>query len=455
MNVNKSVYVAFIASVAALGGFLFGFDTAVISGALSPLITYFNLEAQPAMQGWLVSSVLLGCVFGALGSGYLADKYGRKCALLWAGGLFLVSSIGSATAVTFFFFIICRLTAGLAVGIAAMVSPLYIAEISPVNIRGRMVALYQFAITIGVLIAFFSNNFLRDLAGRFEGMGPDSWSSVEIWRMMLGVAVIPSGLFLLLLLFVPESPRFYMLREKLQQARQTLLRINKPAVADSEMDSISRSLRTEKVSLKKLFHGPLRKATFIALYLSIVSQLSGIDIVLHYGPVILERAGFTFADSLSGQIVFGSVLVIFTLLAMWKVDSLGRKPLLFIGNAGIFLSLVLIGFLFNTDGSSDLALVVSVSFFVASFALSLGPIPWIVMSEIFPITIRGKAMAISTFALFGSTWLVAQLFPISISWLGEQKTFWLLALFTLPTFLFLWKVLPETKGRSLEDNKEL
>ncbi|PPL02144.1 MFS transporter [Parapedobacter indicus] len=420
---GRLIYVSFLACVAALGGFLFGFDTAVISGALSPLIRYFDLASQPALQGWLVSSVVLGSVVGALLSGYLSDRLGRKPTLVWVGILFLISSIGAAASGTFFLFVCFRLMAGIAVGIAAMVSPLYIAEVAPMEIRGRMVALNQFALTIGILIAYLSNHYIGNLLSSQANAAGSLFAGVEIWRIMLGTAAVPSLLFLLLLVFVPESPRFRMLADE------------------------ARSV----TSFADLVKTPMRRTTLIVLYLAIVSQLSGIDLVLHYGPLILERAGFSFVDSLGGQLVFGVVLVLFTLLAMWKVDTLGRRPLLFIGNAGICCTLFLIGYFFTDAAFSETGLLIAISCFVACFAFSMGPIPWIVMAEMFPTKVRGQAMALATFSLFGANWIIAQLFPISMEHLGESLTFWLLALITLPTFFFVWKYLPETKGKALEE----
>jgi len=420
---GRLIYVSFLACVAALGGFLFGFDTAVISGALSPLIRYFDLASQPALQGWLVSSVVLGSVVGALLSGYLSDRLGRKPTLVWVGILFLISSIGAAASGTFFLFVCFRLMAGIAVGIAAMVSPLYIAEVALMEIRGRMVALNQFALTIGILIAYLSNHYIGNLLSSQANAAGSLFAGVEIWRIMLGTAAVPSLLFLLLLVFVPESPRFRMLADE------------------------ARSV----TSFADLAKTPMRRTTLIVLYLAIVSQLSGIDLVLHYGPLILERAGFSFVDSLGGQLVFGVVLVLFTLLAMWKVDTLGRRPLLFIGNAGICCTLFLIGYFFTDAAFSETGLLIAISCFVACFAFSMGPIPWIVMAELFPTKVRGQAMALATFSLFGANWIIAQLFPISMEHLGESLTFWLLALITLPTFFFVWKYLPETKGKALEE----
>jgi SP family arabinose:H+ symporter-like MFS transporter len=447
-------YVSVISIVAALGGFLFGFDTAVISGALSSLITWFHLESSPVLQGWLVSSIILGSVLGAAISGFLADKYGRKQTLFFTAVLFLLSALGSATASSFIFFITARLIAGIAVGIAAMVAPLYISEVSPPRIRGRLVSMYQFAITVGVLAAYFSNDYIRQLSLNLNRYSPDSyiyWLLSDIWRAMLGSEILPSILFFLLLFFVPESPRYMMMGSRENAAMNILIRVSGNMTAKKEIIEIKEALSKETGSVKEMFMPGLRKATFIALFLSVVSQFSGIDIILHYGPVILERAGFSFGDSLYGQIIFGIVLVAFTVLSMWKVDSIGRKKLLFIGNAGIFLSLIAMGWFFNTSSPSETGLIISISFFIASFAFSLGPIPWIIMSEIFPTKIRGRAMAIATLVLFAANWIIAQLFPFLSSILGEHGTFWLLSALTIPTFFFTWKVLPETKGKSLEE----
>lgn len=448
---KQFVYVWFVAAVAALGGFLFGFDTAVISGALSPLIQYFGLTSQPAFQGWLVSSVVLGSGVGALLSGYSADRFGRKSTLVLAGVFFLMSSVGSAVTNTFSLFICFRLMAGLAVGIAAMVSPLYIAEVAPVAIRGRMMVLNQFALTIGILVAYLSNNYVGSVVVNQAHALGGLFLGVEIWRVMLGAAVIPSLVFLLLLVFVPESPRFLMLKQQDTEALKILQNLNGSHVAQKEVQLIRMSIAGKPISIGDLFKPPLRATTFVALYLAIVSQLSGIDLVLHYGPLILERAGFSFVDSLGGQLVFGIVLVVFTLLAMWKVDTLGRRPLLFAGNAGICIALVLIGYFFTDTAFSETGLLVAISCFVACFAFSMGPIPWIVMAELFPTQIRGQAMALATFSLFGANWVIAQFFPVSMEYLGASATFWLLALITLPTFFFIWKILPETKGKVLEE----
>lgn len=460
MDKNKAVdkgnrpFFIVVCIITAFGGFLFGFDTAVISGALSPLTEYFQLGDSPVLLGWTVSSVLLGSVLGAAVSG-IADRIGRKKTLLIAGFLFTISAFWSAIAGSLIIFIVARLIGGFGVGMAAMVAPLYISEISPPKIRGRMVSMYQFSITIGVLIAYFSNEYFRSLSEGFtqEKRTGDlfDWVLTDVWRVMLGSELIPALLFLTLLFLVPRSPRYAMSKGRKQEALAILIKINGNAIAQKEIVEIENAIAHEEGTFIQLFKPGLRKATFIALFLAAMSQFSGIDIVLHYGPVILERAGLSFGESLYGQIIFGVVLVLFTMLAMWKVDQLGRKKLLLVGNIGVFVSLVAIGYLFHMESVSETALIVAISVFIASFSFSLGPIPWIIMSEIFPTKVRGRAMALATLVLFGANWMVAQLFPWLSHAIGEHGTFWLLAGISLLTFPFIFRVLPETKGKSLEE----
>ncbi|MCY4299876.1 MAG: sugar porter family MFS transporter [Flavobacteriaceae bacterium] len=447
-------YFVLICVMTSFGGFLFGFDTAVISGAISPLSDHFDLENQPVLLGWVVSSVLLGSVIGAACSG-VADYIGRKKTLIFAAVLFTISALGSAIAEALWVFILFRLIGGLGVGIAAMVVPLYISEVSPANIRGRMVAMYQLSITFGVLIAYFSNDFFRSIAEDFMVNENSSILTArfmeDVWRLMLGSELIPAAAFLIFLFLVPLSPRYAVSIGQKKKALAILSRINGYEIATKEVQEINESLKLEKGTFSQLFQVELRKPTFIALFLAVISQLSGIDIILHYGPLILERGGLSFGESLDGQIIFGMVLVVFTTIAMWQVDRIGRRKLLFIGNVGVVVSLLVIGFLFHLNQNVEILLIIAISFFIASFSFSLGPIPWIIMSEIFPTKIRGRAMALGTLALFGSNWFVAQMFPWVSQVLGENGTFWLLACFSTLTFPFVMKVLPETKGKTLEE----
>jgi SP family arabinose:H+ symporter-like MFS transporter len=443
-------YVIIICGIASLGGLLFGFDTAVISGALSSLSIQFNLNEQPVLQGWTVSSVLLGSILGAAMAGFIADRFGRRPSMKLTALLYLLSAIGSALAPDLTFFIIARLAGGFGVGIAAMVVPLYISEVSPPTIRGSMVSLYQLSVALGILVAYFSNQWIGGIPTYNLGGGLD-FLLAENWRAMLGTEIIPAAAFFLCLYIVPASPRYLMMLGQEEKARHILTKLSNRATADQEITEIREALKEESGSFRELFGSGLRIPVFIAVFLAVISQFSGIDIILHYGPVILEKAGFSFSDSLNGQIIFGVILLIFTLLALWKVDSLGRRKLLLYGNAGVVISLLTISYLFQADGSSQSSLIIAISCFIASFAFSLGPLPWIIMSEIFPTKVRGRAMSLGTLVLFGANWLLAQIFPwMSVS-LGESLTFFILAMFMLSTFWFVRKVLPETKGRSLEE----
>lgn len=433
----------------ALGGFLFGFDTAVISGTVGPLQRQFELG--PALLGWTVSSALLGSVIGAGVAGWLSDRLGRKGSLTMAAALFLASAIGSALAPSLALLITARLVGGIGVGLAGMAAPLYISEVSSAAARGRMVALYQLAITIGILAAYLSNAVLQNL-GSAPGMGAlGRWLSEEVWRGMFGIEAVPAALFLAVLTRVPESPRFLARAGNFAAAETVLGQLSDPVTARSQCEEIREALQRDCGRFRDLFRGPLARPTFIAVYLAVFSQLSGIDVVIYYGPTIFEEAGLSFGSALSGQVVIGVILVVFTLIALWKVDAAGRRLLLYWGNAGVAAALAALGLCFHWNVETPALLIVPISLFIASFAFSLGPVPWIIMAEIFPTKLRGQAMALGTLVLFGTTGLLGQVFPSLLDGIGADRTFWLLAGLTLPTFPFVRRVLPETTGRTLEE----
>jgi len=446
-------FLTFISLVSALGGLLFGFDTVVISGTLTPLRAQFALG--PVMEGWLVSSALLACAVGAAAAGWLSDRFGRKVVLLCSGILFIICSVGCALAGSIAVLIWARFIGGVGVGLASMVSPLYISEVSSPRLRGRMVTLFQFAITIGICLALFSNAWLQHLAtagaGR-PGTGLFHWLVVEqVWRGMFGMELIPSVLFTVLCFVIPETPRWLSKVGRNDEAMQVLTKVSGPATAAAELGEIQEALREESGSLRTLFEPGLRRALFVALFLAIVSELSGITVVFYYGPGILEKAGFSFGQSLGGFVSIGLVNVLFTVIALWLMDSVGRRPLLFVGNLGAFISLVLVGVLFWTGHTNSLLLVAALCLFVACFAFSMGPIKWVVMSEIFPTRIRGRAMAIATLAVWVTDGIYNQLFPMVRESLGIAGSFFIFAVVLIPQFFFVWKVMPETKGRTLEE----
>jgi sugar porter (SP) family MFS transporter len=451
-KINKT-YLWFICIVAALGGLLFGYDTAVISGTIGLLRSQFNLST--GMEGTLVSAVLLGSIIGCLMAGYLSDKFGRKKVLILSGLLFIIASIGSSIAPGVYSLITIRLIGGIGVGIASVLSGLYISEISPPDIRGRMTTLFQFAITIGILLALFVNSSLKSLADNSSDSisgGFVHWMVVkETWRSMLLVMLIPSLLFTLSLFFVPESPRWMMKQGFVEKARKVLLKITDIQTAEEAISNIDETLKQGSVALSDLLKPGLRKAFFVAMFLAIVSELSGITVVLYYGPDILEKAGFKLSDALGGFVSVGIVNVLFTIFAIWKLDSIGRRPLLFAGSCGAFISMFSLGLCFASGMTDGLLPVFLICSFCGFFSFSMGPIKWVVMGEIFPTKIRGRAIAIASLAVWITDWILNLVFPLFRESMGMAGIFFLFSLFLIPQFFFIWKVMPETKGRTLEE----
>ncbi|KAF1854443.1 hypothetical protein Lal_00005767 [Lupinus albus] len=418
-----SAYLYLTCLVAALGGFLFGFDTAVISGTVSLVKHDFSLDA--VSEGWFVSCALLGCIAGVSFSGKLSDKYGRKIVLILSAVMFLASALGCMWSGSFTALIIFRLIGGLGIGVASMVSPLYISEFSPSRYRGMMVSLYQLALTIGIVVAYFSNAYLAAHANDSYSEGSmRTVFSAEVWRAMLGLGAAPAFIFLLSLFAVPESPRWLLLKGREQKAEQILIKIDGEEAAASE----------------------IRAAVDRA-----ITSVCGINAVIYYGPRILEQAGFTLNNALGGQVTIGLVNVVFTFVAIFTIDKWGRRPLLFAGTGGAVAALLIIGALFALNITSGLWILIFILAFIACFAFSFGPVCWVIVSEIFPNAVRGKAMALATLSLWIGNFLVGQLTPVMLEGLGSSWTFWLFALSCSPALWLTWKLIPETKGRSLEN----
>jgi SP family arabinose:H+ symporter-like MFS transporter len=445
-------YLAVISIVAALGGFLFGFDTAVVSGTIDPLVAQFSLTAN--MEGITVATALVGCAVGAAGAGLLSDRFGRKATLIAAAALFLVSAIGSALPPTWSLLLIARFIGGLGVGTASMLSPMYLSEMSPPHQRGRLVALYQLAITIGILIAYFSNAMVLQLAnGPFASLAPGigRWLFVDqFWRAMFLVEAIPAAAFLLLLLPIPESARWLAGQRRDEQARSVLSRIVGRYEPDGEMQQIHAALQQEGASIRELLKPGLRIALLIGIALPFFAQASGINAVMYYGPGILSDAGWKISASLGGQVWIGAVNMIFTFIAIALVDRFGRKPLTYLGTLGLIGSFVVAG-VFYVTGIRGTPFLISLLAFVGCFAFSLGPVPWIIISEIFPSRIRGKAMAIGTMTVWITNTVLMFLVPVIRDAFGLAWTFWLFALLVAPCLLLTWLFIPETKGKTLEE----
>lgn len=445
-------YLALISFIAALGGFLFGFDTAVVSGTLVYLKAQFALRAF--MEGFLVASALVGCMAGALLAGTLSDRFGRKAMLIVSAVLFVVGAIGTAVPPTVTLLIIARWVGGVGVGVASMLAPMYLSEVSPPHVRGRLIALYQLAITIGIVVAYFSNVFLQWASTHAladMSAGPWRWMLVdEVWRGMFAAGVIPAMVFLLLLLIVPETPRWLAKQGRIDEARAVLVRVVGVKEADRELGEIRQSLDQEGGSILQLLQPGLRVALVIGILLPFFSQVSGINAIVYYGTTIFREAGWELSESLGGQAYVGFVNVLFTLVAVAVVDRFGRKPLLYIGISGLVVALLTATALFAA-GLTNWQLVAVLMLYMACFAFSLGPIPWIIIAEIFPTRIRGRAMSLGTFTIWCTNTIVMLAFPTLRDSLGPAGTFAMFAVLVAPALLLTWWLIPETKGRSLEE----
>jgi SP family arabinose:H+ symporter-like MFS transporter len=446
MQLDKSInrgYLLILAVTAALGGFLFGYDTAVVSGAIGFLKSYFNLSAD--LTGWAASSLLVGCMAGAMLGGPLGDRFGRKPSLILCAALFAISSLLSAIPETLSVFAWSRFAGGIAIGAASMLSPLYIAEISPEKIRGTLVALYQLAIVVGILVVFFVNL-------QIQRLGDQSWNVQTGWRYMFASLTIPSVLFGLLMALVPESPRWLMKMGRTSEARKILERVGGAANAQREITQIETALRQEEGRWSELFTTGYSRALLIGALLAVAGQFSGINAIMYFAPEIFKSAGTGVDDAFRQTVVVGIFNVLFTFVAIWLVDKAGRKPLLIVGTLVQAVSLALVGWLFHTNYHGPL-LLAGILLFVAAFAVAMGPIPWIVNSEIFPTKLRGRAMSIAILTLWFADFIVTQTFPMlrESASVGPAKTFWIYAFCSLASTFFVWFMVPETKGRTLEE----
>jgi SP family arabinose:H+ symporter-like MFS transporter len=385
-------------------------------------------------------------------SGKLSDKYGRRIVLIISAVLFLASAIGCMLSDSFTFLIASRLIGGLGIGVASMVSPLYISEFAPSRLRGMMVSLYQLALTIGIVLAYFSNAYLADhTQAAYATEGMTKILSTEVWRAMLGLGALPALVFLLALFLVPESPRWLLLKGFEKKAAEILTKIDGEDAAEREIQAFKAQGDDSDASIAELFRPVYRKALWIGLLLPFLSQVCGINAVIYYGPRILEQAGFTLNNALGGQVTIGLVNVLFTFVAIFTVDRWGRRPLLFAGVGGAVAALLIIGALFALGLTTGPWILIFILLFISCFAFSFGPVCWVVIGEIFPNAIRGEAMALATLSLWIGNFLVGQLTPVMLEGLGSSWTFWIFALCCSPAILLTWKLIPETKGRSLED----
>lgn len=433
---GNRIYLYLISIVAALGGLLFGFDTAVISGVVPFIEKQFVLSGTEI--GWVVSSLILGCIVGVMLAGAPADKYGRKKVLSTAALLFIVSALGTAAANSVLVFVVFRVLGGFAVGIASMVSPMYIAEIAPAKQRGRLVSLNQLTIVIGILVAFFSNYLLVN-------------TGENNWRWMLCVMALPALLFFVALFFVPESPRWLALKGKTKQALLILEKINGKEIALREMEIISNSLKNKSDgSFKAVFAPALRMPLIVGIGLAFFQQITGINTIMYYAPLIFEKSGLSIDSAIYQTILIGVINLVFSLVAIYFVDKAGRKPMLVVGSLLMAISLLILSISFSYNLSSMITLT-AILLFIASFSSTLGPVTWVVISELFPNNVRGKAMSASIVFVWITCFFVSLLFPILLEKIGGGNTFLVLAFFCLLSLLFNLKFVKETKGKELEE----
>ena len=450
-------YLIFLSVVAALGGFLFGYDTAVISGTIAQVTQLFQLDAL--QQGWYVGCALVGSIVGVLFAGILSDKLGRKLTMVISAVLFSTSALGCALSADFAQLVVYRIIGGVGIGVVSIVSPLYISELAVAQYRGRLVSLYQLAVTVGFLGAYLVNYQLLAWAESGTQLSVDWLNKIfitEVWRGMLGMETLPAILFFIIIFFIPESPRWLIVRGKELKAVNILEKIyNSITEAKSQLNETKSVLTSETKSEWSLLMKPgIFKAVIIGVCIAILGQFIGVNAVLYYGPAIFEHAGLSGGDSLFYQVLVGLVNTLTTVLALVIIDKVGRKKLVYYGVSGMVVSLILIGlyFLFGDSlGVSSLFLLIFFLFYVFCCAVSICAVVFVLLSEMYPTKVRGLAMSIAGFALWIGTYLIGQLTPWMLQNLTPAGTFFLFALMCVPYMLIVWKLVPETTGKSLEE----
>lgn len=451
-------YVIFLSAVAALGGFLFGYDTAVISGTIKSVSVQFQLDEIAV--GWYVGCALTGSIFGVAIAGKLSDAFGRKPVLLFSSVLFTSSAIGCMLSETVSGLVFYRIIGGVGIGVASVISPLYISEISVARYRGTLVSLYQLAITVGFMGAYLANYAILDYADdNLQLSGSGVWHKVmvtESWRGMLGMEAIPALLFFVVLFFIPESPRWLVLKSKDSKAMGIMGRIYGSDQAHPQVTDLKSLVSSEgKSDWRMLLKPGFRTALFIGVSLAILGQFMGVNAVLYYGPSIFHETGLSEGDSLFYQVIVGTVNFASTILAMWVIDKIGRKKLVYYGVSGMIVSLILIGLYFTINKTTavipPITLLILILFYIFACAISICVVIWVLLSEMYPARVRGAAMSIAGFSLWIGTFLIGQLTPWLMSALSPAGVFWLFGVMCIPYMYITWKLVPETTGKSLED----
>ena len=457
----NSRFVLFISLIATLGGFLFGYDSGVINGTVDGLQTAFNSESVGT--GFSVASMLLGSAIGAFFAGRLSDMFGRRAMLFLAAILFIISAFGSGIAGGTLSFIIYRIIGGLAVGAASVMAPAYISEIAPAAVRGRLTSIQQVAIIVGLTAAFLSNYFLAGASG--SSLAP-FWLGYETWRWMFWAELIPAFLFLILLFFIPRSPRFDVVSDNEAGAMKTLTRVFNAERARVKVDDISRSLREDhKPRLSDVLADKgfiFKGLVWVGIGLAVFQQLVGINVVFYYGAVLWQSVGFTEADALLINVVSGALSIGAVMITLLTIDRIGRKPFLLFGSIGMAITLAAVAYAFSTgslDAAGDLQLsdqmgivaLVAANLYVIFFNMSWGPVMWVMLGEMFPNQLRGSGLAVAGFSQWIANFAITMTFPIFLVTIGLAAAYGIYAAFALVSVVFVWMFVRETKGKELEE----
>lgn len=459
MKTHANLYLFLIALISAMGGFLFGYDWVVIGGAKPFYEQFFQIANNPVMQGWAMSSALIGCLVGALSAGKLSDRLGRKPILVLAAGLFICTAIGTGAADSFTLFNVFRLIGGFAIGIASSLSPMYIAEIAPAHLRGRFVSINQLTIVLGILASQIANWQIAEpvAIGATADMIRESWNGQMGWRWMFWAMTVPAALFFVFSFVLPESPRWLATSGRREAALKVFIRMGGADYAHRELATIEAAAvgQSQEGGFKQLFRPAMYKVLTIGIVMAVLQQWCGINVIFNYAQEIFMAAGYGVSDVLMNIVVTGITNVIFTILAMFVVDRWGRKALTLIGSFGLAIIYAFMGaaYYFNITGMVLLIIVVMA---IACYAMTLATAMWVIISEIFPNRVRGVAMSVCTFSMWAACFVLTYSFPMLNSSLGAAGTFWLYGVICLAGGVFVVFYLPETKGKSLEElEKEL
>lgn len=456
-QINRK-FIYFICCVSAMGGLLFGYDWVVIGGAKPFYETFFGIADNPSMQGLAMSIAIAGCLAGAMLAGFFADRFGRKPLLIFSAIVFLASAYMTGAVDTFTPFLIARLIGGVAIGVASGLSPMYIAEVSPPATRGRMVSINQLTIVLGILAAQIVNLLIAEpMPAGMDTPPIDSWNCQHGWRWMFWAEGYPAAIFFLLVLFIPESPRWLVMKGRTEKASGIFRHIGGDLYAETEMKAIKEASKdgSEDGKLSTLFHRPYLALIILGIVIAVFQQWCGTNVIFNYAQEIFANAGYDLGEMLFNIVLTGVTNVVFTFVALYAVDRIGRKKLMLIGSGGLFAIYLILGacYYFHVSGFLMVILVMGA---IACYAMTLGPVTWVLLAEIFPNRVRGIAMAVCTFALWTGCFTLTYSFPILNSSFGSYGTFWLYSGICLAGFLYFRNKLTETKGKTLEEiEKEL